>query len=54
MVEEGEDGLPVGIGGDVAVILNLENDTYPAIVFVDSDFGMLPLAEFVELVESIN
>lgn len=54
VLEEGTDGLPVDIGGDVAVVFNLEDEDYSAMIFVDSDFGMLSLEDFVKLVESIN
>lgn len=46
--------VPVNIGENVAVILNLKNKKYSGLSFINSDFGALPLDGFVKLVGSIQ
>ena len=48
------DTVPVEIGENVAVIINLEADEYPGLTFLNSDFGLLPLEAFVAMIEGLE
>jgi len=52
-VEEDET-VPVNIGENVGFLINLENDEFSGIAFLNSDFGALPPEEFELLVKTIN
>ncbi len=53
-IDSEEDGLPVDIGENVAVIFNLDNDEYTGLAFLNQDFGMLPLESYKEMIKSIK
>ena len=48
------EGAPVDIGGNAAVYLNLNDAKYPGIAFIDTDFGVLPLQNFIAMVKSFK
>lgn len=51
---EGEEIIPVDMGGDVGFIINLENEEFTGIGFLNSDFGVLPLEDFELLIKTIK
>lgn len=44
----------VDIGENVGVIINLKSETCKGLAFMNSDFGVLPLDEFIKIIESIK
>jgi len=54
VVEEDGDGIPVDIGDNVAFVFNLEKKEIPGLVIINSDFSMLPLNDFVLMMESFG
>ncbi len=54
VISQEGDGLPVDIGENIMVVLNLKSGIYSAVSFVNSDFGMFSLQDFVKLIESVR
>ncbi|MEA3450184.1 MAG: hypothetical protein U9Q85_04420 [Patescibacteria group bacterium] len=54
VIDPEADGLAVDIGGNVAVLLNLDSADYKGLVFMNSDFGMMPLESFKQMITSIK
>lgn len=52
VLEEDSDGIPVDIGDNVAFIFNLKDREIPGFVIINSDFSMMPLNDFVIMMES--
>ena len=48
------DGLPVDIGDNAGLVVNLGAGAYPGMAFVNSDFGLMPLESFKALAATIN
>jgi Tfp pilus assembly protein PilE len=48
------DGLPVDIGGNVAVLVNLNGSKYKGMAIMNSDFGMMPLESFKQMIGTIK
>ena len=47
-------GTVIDIGENVGVLLNVDSETCSGIAFMNSDFGMLPLDQFISLIESVQ
>jgi hypothetical protein len=54
VLNEDSDGVPVDIGDNVAFIFDLEDSSYPGFAILNSDFSMMPLNDFVMMVESFK
>ena len=48
------DGLPVDIGGNVVALVNMDHEKYKGFAFMNSDFGIMPLESFKQMVMTIN
>ena len=51
---EGDKEVPVDIGLNIGVVINLDNEQYPGISFVNSDFGILSLEDFENMIKTIE
>src|SRR3989339_828897 len=49
-----EEDLMVDIGENVGALINLNSEICRGLSFINSDFGMLPLNDFIEVVESMQ
>ena len=46
--------LTVNIGGDLAAVVNITNQDFGGVVFVNSDFGLMPVDGFKKMIGSIK
>ena len=44
----------IDIGENAGALINLKGEKYPGLAFIDSDFGMMSLSDFEEMLKSIE
>ena len=49
-----EDNFQINIGENVGALMNLENEEYSGIIFINSDFSVMPLENFIEMIKTIK
>lgn len=54
VIDPEADGLPMDIGQNVAVFVNLESDDYLGFSIMNSNFEVLPLEQMIEMVEGME
>lgn len=47
-------GKPNNLGGNLGSMLNLKKEKYSGVTFMDSDFGIMPAAEFEKMIASVR
>ncbi len=49
-----EDNFQINIGENIGALINLKNEEYPGMIFINSDFNKMPLENFIEIIKTIK
>ena len=49
-----EDNFQINIGENIGALINLKNEEYPGMIFINFDFNKMPLENFIEIIKTIK